>query len=93
MQALYNGVPQIFIPLLGEQPWNADQIQWLGAGIHLPCKRPFERNDVASTTKKALHEATSSTGMRQAAQQIGRLMRAQRWTAAEKAASEQFFTK
>lgn len=23
MQALYNGVPQIFVPLLAEQPWNA----------------------------------------------------------------------
>ena len=88
MQALYNGVPQIFVPLLAEQPWNADQIEWLGAGIHLPCKRPLERNDLASMLKQAMQQAASAPNMRQAAQQIGQVMRAHRWSAAAKAASK-----
>ena len=86
MQALYHGVPQIFIPQFYEQPWNADQLQWLGAGIHVPCKMPFRRKDVAPKIKQALLQAGGSNSMRQAAKQIGQRMRAHRWSAAEKAA-------
>ena len=88
MQALYHGVTQIFIPLVYEQPWTADQIQWLGAGIHVPCKMPFRHKDIAPKLEQALLQAGGSNSMRQAAHRIGQLMRAHRWSAAEKAASK-----
>ena len=88
MQGLFHGVPQLFIPLLYEQPWNADQIQGLGAGIHVPCKLPFRRKDVALKLGQALLQAAAGNSMRHAAQRTGQLMRAHRWSAAEKAASK-----
>lgn len=80
-------MPQIVIPLFFEQPWNADQIQWLGAGVSLACKYPIRRSDLGTKLGKAL-PAAESDSMRLAAQQIGRSMRAHRWTAAQKAASK-----
>ena len=87
MQALYHAVPTVFIPLFFEQPWNADQVEFLGAGLNANCKYPIERHDLSAKLTAALVRVAESDSMQPAAQRISQLMRAQRWSAAEQAAS------
>ena len=88
MQALYHGVVQLVIPLFFEQPWNAEQVEFLGAGLLVRCLYPIQSGDLAAKLTAAIHEAAASTTMHAAAQRISHLMQADRWTAAERAASK-----
>ena len=87
MQAIYHAVPAVFVPLFFEQPWNADQIEFLGAGLNANCRYPIERHDLSAKLTAALVRVAESFSMQPAAQHLAQLMRARRWSAAERAAS------
>ena len=89
---MYHGKPQVVIPLFFEQPYNGDQAEFLGAGVRVRCKYHFASSDLTPKLAAALQKATTSTTMLPAAQRISVLMKAHRWTAAEKAASKQQLT-
>ena len=88
MQALWHGVPQLVIPMFFEQPWNGNQVEHMGAGVRVRVQYPIEQHDLGSKLTAALHRVLSSATMHPAAQHISHLMRAERWTPLQKAASE-----
>ena len=90
-QGLYHGVPEIIIPMAFEQPWNAGQVEMLGAGAHVKCKYPIQRQDLAAQLAAALNKVLSYNALHKSAKDIAAKMKAQRWTPAERAASESRF--
>ena len=69
------------------QPINAQQGQHLGAGVHVDVKLPIKAAALKGTLGPALQRVLSERSYKESAQHISRLMRATRWTPAEKAAS------
>jgi MGT family glycosyltransferase len=43
LRALAHGVPQLLLPLGRDQAFNADRVEWVGAGIRLPTDASTER--------------------------------------------------
>lgn len=87
VQGLYHGVPMIIIPLYVEQPLNANRIENLGAGIALRIASPINAKELAQQLGSAFKRILASDSYAKEAQHISKLMRAQRWTPVQKAAS------
>ena len=87
LQSFFHGVPMIVIPLYGEQPWNARQAEHLGAGIGLDIASPIDAQELAQQLSAALANMLATDAYALKAQHVSKLMRKQRWSPMEKAAS------
>ncbi|KAK9806604.1 hypothetical protein WJX73_008120 [Symbiochloris irregularis] len=87
LEGLYHGVPMIMIPLYVEQPLNANRIQNLGAGIALQIASPINPRELAQNLGTAFERVLATDSYAEKARHISKLMRAERWTPAQKAAS------
>ena len=87
-QSFYHGVPVIVLPIILEQPWHAKQAQHLGAGIDLDVATPINTQELAGKLSAAFSKMLSTDAYLLRARHISMLMRAQRWSPVEKAASE-----
>ena len=85
-EALYSGVPLVCCPIVAEQPNNSQQLAHLGAGVHVELRLPVQPQQLALDLGAALHKVLSSPTYQERARHLGGLMRAQRWSPAEKAA-------
>ena len=75
------------VPLFMEQPRNARLAEDKGAAISVAVKSPIEAAELEPKLRAALGKMLGSPSYKEAALNISRVMRAQRWTPAEKAAS------
>lgn len=85
-EALYSGVPMVCCPIIAEQPNNSQQLQHLGAGVHVELQLPIQPQRFALQLGSALCTVLASPQYQARARHLGMLLRAQRWTPAEKAA-------
>ncbi|KAK9794958.1 hypothetical protein WJX73_003384 [Symbiochloris irregularis] len=86
-EAWYHAVPMIIIPLYGEQPWHAKQVEALGAGLGIHIASPIDIAQLARLLSAAFTKLLATDDYLNTARRYSQLMRAERWTPVEKAAS------
>jgi UDP:flavonoid glycosyltransferase YjiC (YdhE family) len=65
------GIPMVVVPLFADQPWNAQRVAALGAGIALE-----GRMDAVPDIGAAVHRLLTESSFREAAQEVAAEMRA-----------------
>jgi sterol 3beta-glucosyltransferase len=72
-EGLRAGVPSVIVPFIVDQPFWGARVRALGAG---PAPVPLKKVTPARLTQ-AIHSAVTDAGMRQRAQQLGAVLRAE----------------